>query len=458
MTQIPLEPLQIWALLGIGGLAFVIIPLISMSSLSDQPLNLVSASWWRDHYVRILLWSVLTLAILALTFYLAEIATSVRALVNLLGEELALPRSRENPENLRNLAYSIGALIAVLAGSATIFFSSIRVWINERATITNEQGLITDRINKAVEGLGAERTVKQDQTEWTEPNIEVRIGAIFSLERISQDSARDHIQIMEVLCAYVRNGAFRKGTANREDIQTAITVIGRRSQARIRQERVWQLHRNRRGYQLDFRRSHLSEIDFSYGDFSFDLFDGVDLDKADFRNCQLQNSSFVAAKLKEAKFDRSKLSFSKFRKSDCQKATFRDADLNDATLSQGGFTEANFEFAKIQTDLFVGAIFDKSNLIDADFPPEELLYSQSMRGCAIRGADLSTLPINLQAIELYRQVFTDKSSTFPEWLDLSDSAFSHWVKWPLSLFKFRREWKKFKADVELYVPPAPPDS
>ncbi|WP_439527096.1 hypothetical protein, partial [Roseovarius mucosus] len=43
----------------------------------------------------------------------------------------------------------------------------------------------------------------------TVPNIEVRIGAILSLERIAQDSTRhdkgrDHVRVMEILCAYIR--------------------------------------------------------------------------------------------------------------------------------------------------------------------------------------------------------------------------------------------------------------
>src|SRR3982751_6161439 len=37
------------------------------------------------------------------------------------------------------------------------------------------------------------------------PNLEVRLGAIYALERIPRDSERDHWPIMEVLCAYVRN-------------------------------------------------------------------------------------------------------------------------------------------------------------------------------------------------------------------------------------------------------------
>jgi hypothetical protein len=80
-----------------------------------------------------------------------------------------------------------------------------------------KEGHITDRINTAVEMLGAEKTVKHRSTddagkevttEETVPNIEVRIGAILSLERIAQDSTthdrgRDHVRVMEILCAYV---------------------------------------------------------------------------------------------------------------------------------------------------------------------------------------------------------------------------------------------------------------
>jgi uncharacterized protein YjbI with pentapeptide repeats len=53
---------------------------------------------------------------------------------------------------------------------------------------------------------------KEATTEETVPNIEVRIGAILSLERIAQDSTthdrgRDHVRVMEILCAYVRENS-----------------------------------------------------------------------------------------------------------------------------------------------------------------------------------------------------------------------------------------------------------
>ena len=57
-----------------------------------------------------------------------------------------------------------------------------------------EQGHITDRFTKAIEQLGNDK-------------LEVRLGAIYALERIAWDSQRDHWPIMETLTAYVRENA-----------------------------------------------------------------------------------------------------------------------------------------------------------------------------------------------------------------------------------------------------------
>ena len=62
--------------------------------------------------------------------------------------------------DIRNLSYGIAVLLGVLAAAATLPFTMIRVWFNERNTQATEQGLITDRINTAVAGLGTEKPLK----------------------------------------------------------------------------------------------------------------------------------------------------------------------------------------------------------------------------------------------------------------------------------------------------------
>ena len=147
-------------------------------------------------------------------------------------------------------------LLGVLVAASTVPFALIRVWINdrtikaaERTTNAAEQGLITDRINTAVTGLGVEKTVKQTSpdgttTENTSANIEGRLGPVYPLERISQDSDRDHMQIMKILCAYSRtNAPWDPETSMlskdpRANIQAALTVIGRRAPDKIALERT----------------------------------------------------------------------------------------------------------------------------------------------------------------------------------------------------------------------------
>ena len=110
-----------------------------------------------------------------------------------------------------------GALIAALLGAPFLIWGTI---IKQRTWETQKEGHITDRISKAVEQLGAEKTVKKltqdgQTVETTEPNIEVRIGGLLSLERIAQDSiaydkGRDHVRVMEILCAYVRENSMAR--------------------------------------------------------------------------------------------------------------------------------------------------------------------------------------------------------------------------------------------------------
>ncbi|WP_461308497.1 pentapeptide repeat-containing protein, partial [Albidovulum sp.] len=102
-----------------------------------------------------------------------------------------------------------GALIAALLGAPFVIWATV---IRHRTVEFQKEGHITDRIHKAVEMLGADKVERRDGQERTVPNIEVRIGALLSLERIAQDSTaydrgRDHVRVMEILCAYVRQNA-----------------------------------------------------------------------------------------------------------------------------------------------------------------------------------------------------------------------------------------------------------
>src|SRR5208337_4984035 len=82
---------------------------------------------------------------------------------------------------------------------------------------------------KAIEQLGSDK-------------LDVRIGSIYALERVARDSPPDHPAVMEVLAAFIREHSHEQWRppepttddlqprrTTRPDVQTAITVIGRRN-------------------------------------------------------------------------------------------------------------------------------------------------------------------------------------------------------------------------------------
>ncbi|WP_375496376.1 pentapeptide repeat-containing protein [uncultured Nostoc sp.] len=79
---------------------------------------------------------------------------------------------------------SVSSVIATIVAGIGLFIT-----YNE-----NNERLITDRFSKSVEQLGNDK-------------LEIRLGGIYSLERISKDSAKDYWTVMEVLTAFVREHA-----------------------------------------------------------------------------------------------------------------------------------------------------------------------------------------------------------------------------------------------------------
>lgn len=440
--------------------------------------------WLRRHYPAVILTGVAILAIIALTFYLVEIGISVRILVDRLREAAANPRTQVG--DLQSLASTVAILVGVLAAAATILYSSIRVWINERTATATEEGLITDRINKAVQGLGAEKTVNRlgrtirfkidgidgSYFEWiekpqarppnpdvvdgkvqlsndpwssfpdTQPNLEVRIGAIYALERIAQDSARDHVQVMEILCAYIRQNApydpeqtipedwedawddardavwddennplpnremikdWALGCDRpREDVQVALTVIGRRSAAQIAQEGrrdadgVW------RGYRLDLRQTCLQRVDLRAAHLENTQFYGAQLQGADLRNAQLRdahlrNVLLQGANLKEAHMKRANLRSAQMQGVDLEVAQMQGADLKGVQLQSANLTrsqlqETDLTLAQMQGASAAAAQMQEANLHSASMQGAFLIavrmQGTNLTSARIQGADL----------------------------------------------------------------------
>jgi len=185
-----------------------------------------------------------------------------------------------------------------------------------------------DLFTKAVEQLGATREKGSGDDRVLEPNIEVRVGAIYALERISRDSERDHIAVIETLCAYIRNNfeavslrpfdSYTELPSARIDLQVAVQVIGRRSSVRV-------------GYEIDQRcrldlsRVNFTGVDFSHGKFNF----------ASFRSCRMFNVNFESANLNGAQFDNSIIASTSFFNAAMKGTSFDRSNMSSSANFYG---------------------------------------------------------------------------------------------------------------------------
>ena len=321
------------------------------------------------------------------------------------------------------------ALTATFAAVIAFPFTVARLALMAKQTTTAEQGLITDRLNKAVEGLGVDKQVNrlgrdrsyivdskatrdfewkdsptplpsaaldQQQTQWQNypvdhPNVEIRIGSVYALERIAQDSLRDHLQVMEILCAYIRNNCDSPDNKTRPDVTAALEVLGRRSSDRIQ-------HENSLGFRLqlqkcNFRLLQISEANFSNANFSETSWLGCEIRNNIFTNANLTNNNFDEGKLEDLNFASADLAGSKMKVTEIWRVNFMSASLRGLHFQDTNFYGGSFEKVALY-----GAYFEKSDLNQLSFSGSEIenltLQETNMYSCDFSGLQLKSLNLD----------------------------------------------------------------
>ncbi|PTW49808.1 pentapeptide repeat-containing protein [Rhodovulum kholense] len=429
------------------------------------------------------------LPVLALILIAGTLIAFVIALIGL--GDFAAPE--RHSEAIRN----VGLVLAGLIGVPFLVWRSI---VAQKQVDVAEQGLITDRLNKAVEGLGAEKTVKRRLThpdgsteteETTEPNIEVRIGAIYALERISRDSDRDHVNVMEILCAYIRQNAPASSARNpeddgiapvedlpqgatpheiaihlkivdertqklkdwaakipqlRNDVRTALEVIGRRDKDRIALERSPETYSSAQtSYILDLRETNLQRANLENLDFS----------KALFNRSRMESSNLFRTNIAEARFYRTRMDivsapFARMHRAEFQKAHLHGANFLFAFADGADFSASRMEAANLTRAKIQGSNFDDTRLTCAHLKTSETDEETSfvrtlLFGTAVKYADFLRTPLTQDQID----------STFGDGSTSVDNVTrpAHWPEQALDPSRFREELRKWRADPASYVPP-----
>ncbi|WP_168652641.1 MULTISPECIES: pentapeptide repeat-containing protein [unclassified Dolichospermum] len=220
-----------------------------------------------------------------------------------------------------------------------------------------EDKQITERFSKAIEQLGSDK-------------IEVRLGAIYTLERIAKDSEKDHWTIMEVLTAFVRQNAPIKQEEKSQDkklliaellsvqktkdiqklpklqldIQESLTVIGRREHKDLEEGKELNLS-NINISQANLNKAYLSGVNLS----------GVNLSGANLSEANLFGANLFGADLSRANLMEANLMRANFMKANLMKTNLMGANLMEANLMEANLMEANLMETNLMETNLMGA-------------------------------------------------------------------------------------------------------
>ena len=261
---------------------------------------------------------------------------------------------------IRNLVLVLAAIAALPLAIWRSKVAERQAATAQRQSETAQRGLLNERYQKGAEMLGSKV-------------LAVRLGGIYALARLAREHPVDyHLQIMSLLCAFVRhptgehveaaepiNGGSLTPTAEfnsgwdkggndrplrvREDVHAVMTAVRERSEAQIEIEKEGE-------YRLNLSGANLNDAD---------IFD-TNLPGANLKEAKLNRANLVGAKLEgaylmDAELASAKLWEVKLNRANLDRVDLTGADLLDAKLRRVNLVEANLEGANLDGANLTGA-------------------------------------------------------------------------------------------------------
>jgi len=256
--------------------------------------------------------------------------------------------------------------LAQIIGGGAVLVGLYFAWGN---LITAREGQITDRFTRAVDQLGSEK-------------LEIRLGGIYALERIANESDKDCLPIMKILTAYIRaNSDANKETLKlgeiQEDIQAILTIIGKQKYSFNLEE----FTPNLRGTRLcgaDLKGAHLERAKLMRAHLEGAHLEGARLEEAYLTS----EARLEKAHLEEAHLEKAHLSFAYLERAYLKGAYLEGAKLQGACLRGTNLNKANLKGANLENANLTKANLEGANLEGADF------HFANLKDADIRGAHL----------------------------------------------------------------------
>ena len=274
-------------------------------------------------------------------------------------------RSISDPKTRADAASTVrGSVLTAAAGAVAI----VALYFTARSYYLSRRGQVTDRYSKAIALLASDRLAE-------------RIGGIYALEHILRESPVDHLTVVDVLAAFIRDRApLTNPTPGSSpppgvldtsqaapwpddrtpiptlaaDVQTALTVLARRPD-RPEPDR------------LDLRKTDLRGAELGGGA----RFSGAHLE-----DCNLQGAYLPGAQLQGAFLVRVQLQGADLEGAQLQgawllSAQLQGADLKGAQLQRAWLSDTQLEGAKLSSvDLRRSKGLAQPQLLAAVWPPD----------------------------------------------------------------------------------------
>lgn len=321
-------------------------------------------------------------------------------------------------------------------GGAAILLGAFFTWRQLQENVRNNRKIdarereaqITERFTRAIDQFGRE-------------TLDVRLGGLYSLERIAHDSEadgdrskadRDRLAIVEVLAAFVRRRAAELAAADQSpdgvndhpslqvrapDLQAVLTVLGRLEVAGLDLEGVYLYKANLLGARLE--RAKLSRADLrkanlagaylpgaglAYANLSDANLDGATLEDANLHGASLERTTIIKGCLRRANLASAKASGATLVEADLRGAGLTNTHLNGAQLRkvdlrETRLSETDLRYAHLKEAQLTGAELNGAQLQEADIERANLagakiIYSDlsgaTLTGASLRGADLTS--------------------------------------------------------------------